>query len=268
MTTVAERQYLLNELNRLAQQDLTVLWRQLSTASDLEFAQMVAEAFPELTEPYVVAAAEMAAEWYAESAPDLPYRPTSFLPPAEGVPASVSWALGASGDAALSRLEGVAQRQIWTANRETIVGNSRAEAGSTWARVARPGACAFCAMVATRAAVYTSEAAALRVVGRGVQMTAADRRIREAGENKRRNGQFAAAGVKTRGSQKLGDKYHDHCHCQAKEVRPGQSYEPPEYVQKFQDAYREAIRAVPQGTPMDETVAATLAGMRTALGSH
>uniref|UniRef100_UPI003F493F9D VG15 protein n=1 Tax=Nocardia suismassiliense TaxID=2077092 RepID=UPI003F493F9D len=218
MTTVAERQQLLDELSRLATQDITALWHQIATASDAEFSQLLIQAFPELLEPYSVASAELGAEWYAESTPPrATYQPTSFLPEAGGLSTSAEWALGATGEAALDRLAGIAQRQIWNANRDTIIGNAAAEPGSTWARVARPGACAFCAMLATRADVYASEAAALSVVGRG------------------KSG-------RTRGSRKRGERYHDHCHCQAKEVRPGQVYIPPAYVQEWEDAYIKATR--------------------------
>ncbi|MFI9507563.1 hypothetical protein [Nocardia sp. NPDC052566] len=243
MTTVAERQQLLDELSRLAAQDITTLWAQVATASDTQFAQMLIEAFPELVEPYSVAAAELGAEWYAESAPpSATYQPTSFLPDTAGLSTSAEWALGATGDAALGRLSGIAQRQIWTANRDTIIGNAESEPGSTWARVARPGACAFCAMLATRSNVYSSAAAATRVVGRGKEMSLSDRRIRAAGGDRRAGGKFAAGGIRTRGKRKLGERYHDHCHCQAKEVRPGQIYTPPDYVQEWEAAYIKATR--------------------------
>lgn len=277
MTTEAERLYLLNQLTAVATKDLGALWQQLSRLSNPEFIAWLTDAFPELVEQYAVAAAELGAEWYAESAPDEPYQPQSFLPEPDGLPTSVTWALGATGEAALTRLEGVAQRHIWTANRETIIGNAEAEPGSQWVRVARSGACAFCAMVATRGAVYSSREAATQVVGRGVDMSINDRRIRAAGGNRRLSGQFAAGGRRTRGSRELGKAYHDHCHCQAKEVRPGQSYQPPAYVQQWEEAYRDASRkaskdaveAQERGEDVTNTgTSAVLANMRAALGTH
>jgi hypothetical protein len=53
-------------------------------------------------------------------------------------------------------------------------------------RVARPGACAFCLMLASRGAVYRRESSAERVVGH--------------------------AG-RTRGSRAIGESYHDGCRC-------------------------------------------------------
>jgi hypothetical protein len=46
-----------------------------------------------------------------------------------------------------------------------------------------------------------------------------------------------------RGEQKLGDKYHDGCHCVAVAVRLGESYEPPDYVGQWEQDYSAAVRA-------------------------
>lgn len=267
-TTIEERQHILGQLNHLADEDIANVWRQLTALDDASFQQMMIDAFPQLLEPYAATAAELGVEWYAESAPALPYQPEVFLPDEAGLPTSAAWALGASGDAALTRLSGVAQRHIWTANRDTIIGNSNNEAGATWARVARPGACAFCAMAATRGAVYASKESALQVVGRGKEISFADRRARAAGHN-RVNGRTAAGGTRTRGAQKLGRKYHDHCHCQAKEVRPGESYQPPDYVEAWEQAYVTATRETP-GTGKYDAIDtnAVLTHMRQSLGTH
>lgn len=268
MTTLEERQQLLTQLSDLAVADIEALWRQIASASDGEFRAMLIEAFPELLEPYSVAAAELGAEWYAEADPDLPYQATSFLPSAEGLAESAGWALGASGEAALTRLSGTAQRRIYDANRDTIIGNASKEPGATWARVARPGACAFCAMVATRGAVYSSQAAAEGVVGRGKEMSVQERRIRANGGT-RIDGRTAAGGIRERGVQKLGKKYHDGCHCQAKEVRPGQIYTPPDYVQQWEEAYIQATRETPRVGKYDAIdPTAVLAHMRSNLGVH
>ena len=37
-----------------------------------------------------------------------------------------------------------------------------------------------------------------------------------------------------------GNRYHDHCHCMAVVVRPGQTYTPPPYVAQWDDDYKEA----------------------------
>ena len=245
MLSPSERRELLASLNLLAAQDISDLWRDASML-DLDspsFRNVMVQAVPELVEPYAITAADLAAVWYEDSAPELAYRAFAAPPaPTDQIAASTRWALSASGEAALSRMIGTAQRAVFAASRDTVVGNSGAEPGSTWARHASGTACAFCRMMATRGDVYASEAAAVSVVGRGKEMSLSDRRIRAAGGERRKSGQFAAGGVKTRGTQKMGDKYHDRCHCLAVEVRPGRSYEPPPYVEAWEKQYKDAVK--------------------------
>lgn len=128
-----------------------------------------------------------------------------------------------------------------------------------WARQAAPGACAFCAMVATRDAAYVSEAAALTVVGRGTAKrfdgTRADTRRR---------------GLRSRGSRSLGQKFHDFCKCTAVPVWPGDGIERADYVDDWEQAYIEATRATAKVTPENPYGAintkAVLAHMRKSLG--
>lgn len=54
---------------------------------------------------------------------------------------------------------------------------------------------------------------------------------------------------------------HGNCRCGAQEVRPGRSYEPPSYYERYEDAYLAASRKA-SGTQ------AILAEMRTILGTH
>jgi hypothetical protein len=56
---------------------------------------------------------------------------------------------------AKARLAAAAERQVLDAGRDTIVDNvQRDRKAKAWARIAEPDACAFCAMLATRGAVY------------------------------------------------------------------------------------------------------------------
>lgn len=80
-------------------------------------------------------------------------------------------------------------------------------------------------------------------------MSASDRRIRAAGGNRGARGRIVAGGIKSRGSRKLGDKYHDHCRCLAVEIRPGKSYEPAPYVEKWNEDYVAARKAAGSGDP-------------------
>ena len=246
MPSLDERREILANLNLLAVQDITDLWRDASMLDidSTSFRSVIKRGVPELVAPYESTAGELTALWYGESAPELSYRAVpAALAPVEQLSTSASWALYASGEQALMRLAGTAQRAIFNASRETILGNSNAEAGSTWARHASGTACAFCRMMATRGDVYASEASAVSVVGRGKEMSLADRKIRAAGGERRKGGQFAAGGIKMRGTRKAGQKYHDKCHCIAVEVRPGRSYTPPPYVEKWNEEYKAAVLA-------------------------
>lgn len=203
-----------------------------------DFPAWVIAAFPELVAQYASLAGDLASEWYDEAAPTLAFQATPApLPPMEKWAATASWAMHV-GDAAssLGLLAGSAQRGVFNQYRTTIIANANAE-GAAWARHASANACPFCRMLATRGAVYASESSATRVGGRGKVATPNQpaRRGRKAG------------GIRVRGTQALGDKYHDNCHCIAVEVRPGGAYQPPPYVSQWQDEYKRASAAAGNG---------------------
>lgn len=88
----------------------------------------------------------------------------------------------------MSALQAMAQRLVAAGGRQTVLATIEASSGIIgYRRVAAASACAFCAMLASRGAVYATEAGAVQV-GRG-----RDRRIR--------------------GTQMPGEAYHDHCQC-------------------------------------------------------
>lgn len=201
-TTPNQRQILLSELVAVAISDLVGLWRR-ATLADVDFAQFLIEAFPEIAATYAVVAADLAADWYEQSAPQLSYRPVPAEIDTDALTGSARWALGAQGDTALDRLSGTMQRAVFNGSRETTLLNVEAEAGATWARHASANACEFCRMLATRLDAYTSRSSA-------------------------------------------SFKSHDHCHCVAIEVRPGEDYEPAPYVEDWQEQYNDARRNAPK----------------------
>ncbi|BAH32981.1 EndoU domain-containing protein [Rhodococcus erythropolis] len=211
MPPLSDQREILENLNLLAVRDVNDLWRGAS-AMDLstdEFRETIVTATPEVLTPYASTAADLSAQWYDDAAPELPYRAApAAIAATEQMAASTSWALYATGQLALGRLAGLAQRTIFNANRATIVDNAKRETGATWARHASATACAFCRMLATRGAVYSSKGASVSAEGRG--------------------------------------RYHDHCHCMAVMVRPGATYEPPAYVEEWEKEYRDAVRATPK----------------------
>lgn len=169
----------------------------------------------------MVAAADMAATWFEESVPGPAI--VADLAPAERLRSSAQWALGADGNDALKRLNGTTQRAVYDGARSTTLANVE-RTKSRWAREARPDACAFCRLLATRSReqlylshgiVFDKELGAHRtkVVGRR---------------------------GRARGTQALGDRYHDDCRCIAVEVPNPESYVLSDQAQQWQDEYLKA----------------------------
>lgn len=234
----AELRSALVDLNALMVSDLAALWRAVD-GQDVEFLRDALQAeVPGVVDPYLAAAGDITADWYEAQAPELSYvaRPAALVDEGQ-LQATARWAAGTvltkSPVSPLDLLAGSMQRALFNESRETIVENAEVEPGARWARHASANACEFCRMVATRGAVYASESAASRVGGRGVDEST--------NIGRRRGGR--ARGIRARGNQSIGDKYHDHCHCIAVPVRPGQSYNPPSYVEEWEAEYTRARQA-------------------------
>ena len=235
MPSPAEQARVLRGLSALTKRDLEAIWRKLNLDRPDRLAEPLAVILEEITAKYGSAAATLAAEWYDEAraaagvagsfraAPALLPEPSRFESLARW---GVGPMFGGDGpDAALQLLLGGLSRQVLNMARDTTAGNVALDpAGPRYARHASANACAFCAMLATRGADYTSEDAALRVVGRGKE--------RRTGPTGRR-----AGGIRPRGTRALGEKYHDDCHCTAVAVFPGQEYQEAPYVAKWREAY-------------------------------
>lgn len=225
-------------------------------------------AYPELVTPYVTLAAQATVVYYTEQpvAPPPLGVPTftpavpDILAPREQLAASARWAL--MQPKPIPALQGSATRAVFNGSRDTIVHNANLE-GASWARHASSNACGFCRMLATRGEVYTSKVAATRVVGRGVSLTSSDHRAirmglmtrdealrrrsvyrndRQAKRSGSSIGETRASIGRTRGNRPTGEKYHDHCHCIAVCVRLGDIYEPPPYVEQWDQDYIAASR--------------------------
>lgn len=212
-----ERQYLLNQLGRLADADLNRLWERaiyltapprslgLRRPPSISFGAIIEEGFPEVVDPYYQTAADLAATWFEESLPGSPYiaQPADPLP-VDRLVLSARWALRGDGAAGLSRLQGTLQRAVFDGARQTTLLNVTATE-SKWARYASANACAFCRLLATRGADYRSE-------------------------------RTAATDV------------HDHCSCLPVEDRDN-TYQPPEYIEQWQGEYAAARDAAGSGDP-------------------
>lgn len=275
-----ELQLILTSLADDATAKVVALLGRMDRLDRAEALAFVTEAFPGLLAPYLVAGGDLGATVYE----DLPGGVQGFAPVVAELPSNdqlginIRWLLlNGSPDA----VRGTVTRLVNNAVRDTQFANLAAEygdpviltdpstaLGTMWARHASANACGFCRMLATRKAVYRSKESAERVTGRGVDLTQVDQRnvaaglmtreealarrsvYRSAGHAQRQGKQVGdrRASGRTRGMQKLGDKFHDHCRCLAVPVRPGASYDPPDYVQQWEKDYQAAWDAVPAGT--------------------
>lgn len=206
--SAAERQFLLAQLERFAQTDLENLWKQAEQLASEDFFSYVRDAFPDIADTYSQTAGQLAATWFEESDPASPYVAKVADPIVrERLVKSAEWALGGDGRQALDRMSGTLQRAVYDGARETTVLNVEAT-DSRFIRVARPDACPFCRMLATR------------------------------------TGEYAYKSKKSAGVE--GRKYHDFCHCQAVEVRSNQTVdevltdEQRKLFQQWSDEYEKA----------------------------
>ena len=259
----SERRSFLADLHAIGVHDVVTAWR--NSQGSKSFRERITSVFVEVADRLHHTAADTAADWYDESAPDLDYTAIPAPPPEpEQLERSADWALGADGNEALGRMSGTLQRTVSNGARHTTELNANFEPGARWVREAAEDACEFCRLMAIRGAVFRTELSALSVVGRSVNLDrfGKDRAAIERGEMTRdealafrmqqralRNvGKFdlsdpAAHFGTLRGTQQHGDKYHDHCGCTAVEIRPGMTYEPPAYVDDWNRQYDKATES-------------------------
>lgn len=224
-----------DDLSTLAISDLNALLRQIGTADPVATRDALLEAYPQLVDRYAAVAGEVTATWYEQVRPNSGYAVAQGSVDAAQTNQLIRYGVrplfGVGEATVLSLLGGSLQRLIAGASRDTVSGNVDRERSTgtkvTWARVPQAGCCAFCALLASRGAVYGSEKAATGVVGRGMERQL---RTDSLGRTSYRGG-----GVKARGAAAIGTQYHDFCRCAAAPV--GESEELPYDRQKFLDLY-------------------------------
>lgn len=157
----------------LACKQLDRLWRKTTakTKDPAKLSQLMQQTVPQLVTKYGDVASSAAMEWY-RSVSGHGYEPVMADPvDADKVGASVRWAMGAAYDdqengestdsglaGAQSRLGEVVDRNVRQAGRDTLVSNAnRDRRAKGWAIVPSGTACAYCVMLASRGATYTSE---------------------------------------------------------------------------------------------------------------
>lgn len=285
--SAAERRFIMAQLGQRAKEDMIRLWDAAGRLEDIDFATYVADAFPDLANGAHQLAAEVSATLFEDDFPAIT-TPAVTAPalPEEKLKSSAVWALGADGDKALDRLGGTLQRAVFDGSRQTTVWNADIN-GMRWIRVAEPGACAFCRMLATRTAfdnTYRSEEAALGVVGRSVNLSVGDRRQIASGQMTREEAlarrdqmqltyQIGAKkgsprGRRPRGTRKLGEKYHDDCRCDAKAIPNGRDpmdvlfAEEPDYAIAVEQWRNEYFKASDAANPNEYGAGETKAILR------
>lgn len=207
--TPLEVRGLLDELDRRLGTELAGFWRTIAEADPAQFRTLLVEAYPEIVTPYVAAAADLGTVWYDETPTTTNYRAVPAEPiPVERLTQSALWALNVgTAETGLDLLTGSATRAMYDGMRETVVENVTRERGARWYRHASATACGWCRMIATRH------------VGDGATFY---RSAKAAGD---------------------GNRYHDHCHCMAVMIRPGQTPELPSYIEQWNDDYLAARKA-------------------------
>lgn len=240
---VSEHQRRVGDIVTVATEELLAALREFDLDDAARAQAQITELLPLIGNDYADMTAVASGDWYEDLRADaVGGRYTARLadPPREGqYRALAGWAaqpLWERGDALLliSRLSGGLQRLIRQSGRETIIENAERDpalqdAEVRYRRAASAGACAFCAMLATRGAVYHEDQVEASLTGRRWKF-----------------------------------KAHDYCNCEPVPVFPGDDLETPSWYGDYESAYAAAVAAV--GNRSDTK--AILAAMREVLGSH
>ncbi|WP_435298530.1 hypothetical protein [Timonella sp. A28] len=237
----------LGGLHGLVEGVLDSFWHTLDLSNPAAARDALLEFVPLLVDEYGLKAASIAADWYDELRMDerIPGVYVSELAEplkAEFVAERVRFGaqhLWEDPEQTLLFLKGASTGYISQAFNDTLALNAQADpVARGWVRKPNPGACKFCLMLAARSAenvhggIYSSKESALLVQGRGIERQS---RTDILGRTQLRGG-----GVKNRGSQDVGDKYHDHCRCVAVPIWPNtdiaaqHGFDPEELLRRYQ----------------------------------
>lgn len=161
---VAEYAESLDELTLAAVGDANALLDEIASADPVVVRERLIAATPSVLGPYVETAGALSAVMFEDAYRDAlgaTYAARSFATLPAGLVSGMSrYAVGPlfgqSTAEPLSLLGGAWQKAIAGAGRATTVGNARQPHSSKvgWARAPRAGCCAFCAVLASRGAIY------------------------------------------------------------------------------------------------------------------
>ena len=167
---VREHRSQLVQLRSLADRDLYALLAAVEGLPVAEVRNVLIEALPGIVAPYTTASGELAAVMFEDLRAEASRRGVFYaqvpdvMPPPARVESLARWAvvpLATEGlDSTLqSRLAGAVAKMVFDSSRDTILNNSERESVG-YQRMPRPGCCAFCGMLASRGAAYSSKASA------------------------------------------------------------------------------------------------------------
>lgn len=159
----------LDRLRVLAQRDLLAWWKQTSKVTLKQQKRMLRDPFAAIVQVYGEQAAYAAADYlFMERSLDDALRELEYPEIADSVgfeqaSKSYDWAMSVmdgteeeSRSLALKKLQAITNRLVAAPARKTVQRGVIA-AGTAYARVPEPGACAFCLMLGSRGAVYSKK---------------------------------------------------------------------------------------------------------------
>ena len=219
-----EYRALLGEANRMAQEDLVALWRRLEHLDPQSLHMALRDGVPEVVGAYRAMTADTALVFYEETqglAFDAAEARAAGMVNRSQLDASLRWAIYSGGEDVLGKIAGVVQKHVIDGSRQYALSGFHRE-GALWVRSARPQACEFCRMLATRAVTRDGAGWGPYVSAEGAVTV---------GAGKSRQGQ----------SQPTGAEFHDHCMCIPVLAS---EYEPPSYVERWAGEYYSAVAEV------------------------
>lgn len=231
----------LTQLSTAALVDLREVVRSVDGLPPDRARVVLAEAFPEVFDPYAAATSAVSASFY-EEVREYVDAPGRFAAQTLDSVDSGRWgALAGFGSSArvleqggtvlaYSLLSGGLTSVLSEMAGDTIYGNAATERVTVgFQRVPKPGCCGFCGLLASRGAAYSSAASAGGVVGRGVPVEST--RGKQGGQGR---------GIRPRGSRTAGQPFHDHCKCRTVQVYEDSPVQLQRGADKYFEAYADA----------------------------
>ena len=261
---VAEIRDATGQLVTLAGRELDEFWNALfQSMSPADFRDELLRFYPDLITAYGDTAGVIGADWYdvlrsaqTQGVSAARFQAIIAMPaPDEQSIRAAKWALGpffdeqADSVLSLNRLQGVMQRLVMQPFRDSIWNAAASDPVRTGVLRKPTGlfTCKFCVRLASRGPVYSHAASggttAGVVVGSGSTRTGFD-----AAGNRLSGG--IGGGVKARGTQPIGNKWHDDCDCVPVVIRSPADY-PEDYDQKVYERLSAQGSGVGRDLPTD-----------------